>query len=136
MNSALQPGTQDTTQAVEPDYFSMSGPELLVALGTDAQKWAVAFCQIKERQSWSLSDIDVGLMTTWFANSIVTAQDDCHDAMPQAEELIEKLKAAVSGLLNDYRTEVCPDKDCLVCKASSAVKATALNALKEAGERE
>lgn len=44
-------------------------------LGDDAMKWAVAFCQAKERNGWSLDDIDQGLMVGWFANAIEVAHD-------------------------------------------------------------
>lgn len=42
----------------------------------DAAEWAKAFCQIKERQGWTLADIDEGLMTTWFANALMRGYDE------------------------------------------------------------
>lgn len=58
-----------------PNYYSMSGPELLKACGDDASKWAAAFCQIKKAQGWSADDIDEGLMISWFANAIEHSGD-------------------------------------------------------------
>ena len=52
------------------DFYSMSEPDLLTYCGTDASKWAEAFCRIKEAQGWSAADIDEGLMITWFASAI------------------------------------------------------------------
>ena len=54
-----------------PDYVNMNAGEMLAAMGTDAQKWAEAFCQIKERTSFK---IDEALMTGWFANAIEAAR--------------------------------------------------------------
>lgn len=54
----------------EPDFYGMSERELLEHCGDKAERWAEAFCQIKERQGWSAADIDKGLMLCWFANAI------------------------------------------------------------------
>lgn len=64
-------------QASKPfvDYASMSGGEMLTAVGDDAYRWAEAFCQIKENNGWTIEDIDHGLMLAWFANAIVHGQD-------------------------------------------------------------
>ena len=35
---------------------------------TDAMHWAEAFVEHKERNDWTLEDIDEGLMVAWFAN--------------------------------------------------------------------
>ena len=50
---------------MEKDYTKLSGPELLQALGDNAQLWAKAFLQITEGK-----EIDEGLMIGWFANAI------------------------------------------------------------------
>lgn len=52
------------------DFYEMSEPDLLKHMGTDAEKWAMAFCNIKYRQGWGIDDIDTALMITWFANAI------------------------------------------------------------------
>jgi len=36
----------------------------------DAMKWAEAFVEHKNRNKWSLRDIDEGLMVAWFAGSM------------------------------------------------------------------
>ena len=51
----------------EPDLATLSDPEMLTYLGDDAHKWAKAFVHFHGG--------DVGLMTTWFANAIETADD-------------------------------------------------------------
>jgi hypothetical protein len=48
-------------------YAGMSEPNLLNALGTDATKWADAFCEMHGG--------DRGLMTTWFANAMMNEHD-------------------------------------------------------------
>lgn len=56
---------------MEPrDFYEMSDVDLLEYCGADGRKWAEAFCQIKACQGWSSDDIDIGLMTIWFANAI------------------------------------------------------------------
>lgn len=57
-------------QPSNPDFYGMSEVELLEHCGDKAERWAEAFCQIKERQGWSAADIDKGLMMCWFANAI------------------------------------------------------------------
>ena len=50
------------------DYTTLSEPALLDAVGTDAQKWAEAFCQIAKTHGL---DIDEGWMITWFSNAMM-----------------------------------------------------------------
>ena len=57
------------------DYAAMTDPELLTALGDNGMAWAEAFCQIKKTRSWTLDEIDEGLMVAWFANAIEAATD-------------------------------------------------------------
>jgi hypothetical protein len=61
----------DRSSPITPkEFYDLSGPELLDYCGADASKWARAFCRIKEAQGWSADDVDMSLMTTWFANAI------------------------------------------------------------------
>jgi len=46
-----------------------------------------------------------------------------------APDMVEALIA----MLEDYRTEGCPDPDCKVCQASDAAKAKAFASLRKAG---
>ncbi len=57
-------------QPSKPDFYGMSEAELLEHCGDKAERWAEAFCQIKELQGWSAADIDKSLMLCWFANAI------------------------------------------------------------------
>ena len=52
------------------DYTKLDGPGLLYACGTDAGKWAKAFCQRNP-------DANVGedVMLGWFANAIMQTHD-------------------------------------------------------------
>jgi hypothetical protein len=58
----------------DPDYTAMPDHKLIDELGTDAMKWATAFCQIKRKQGWTSEEIDEGLMVGWFANAIEAAR--------------------------------------------------------------
>ena len=42
---------------------------------TDASVWASAFMEHKERNGWSLEEIDEGLMLAWFANAMMAMHD-------------------------------------------------------------
>lgn len=55
-----------------PDYMAMSGPEMLAACGSDASKWADAFCQAV-RQGGPIHD--EGWVMGWFANAIMHSYD-------------------------------------------------------------
>lgn len=53
------------------DYTKLTEPQLLEALGDDAQKWAEAFKQHADAARSNFDDpYDVGWMTSWFANAI------------------------------------------------------------------
>lgn len=56
---------------MEPrDFYEMNEADMAEYCGGDGRKWAEAFCKIKECQGWSSDDIDIGLMTGWFASAI------------------------------------------------------------------
>lgn len=59
-----------------PDYTAMEVGLLLRELGDDAQRWAEAFVQhahkVRERGD---DPLDVGWLTTWFANAIEHSSD-------------------------------------------------------------
>jgi hypothetical protein len=78
------------------DFYTMSEPDLLHYMGIDAQKWAEAFCAIKEQQGWSADDIDFHLMTTWFANAIQAGDTGSEESPPpiHAASYSAGLKAA------------------------------------------
>ena len=88
---------EDQRQMTGIDFYGLSGPDLLRYCGQDASKWAEAFCRIKEVQGWSVTDIDEGLMTAWFANAIQHSADlrrshtnDCRissEAIPASESV-------------------------------------------------
>jgi len=54
------------------DYTKLEGGDLLQACGTDAAKWAAAFCQTVEKNEIV---IDEGFMIAWFANAIMNTHD-------------------------------------------------------------
>ena len=54
------------------DYTKLKDPDLLKECGTDAAKWAKAFCQITEKNQCV---IDEDLMIGWFANAIMNTHD-------------------------------------------------------------
>jgi hypothetical protein len=56
-----------------PDYTAMDGPKMLAAMGDDAMKWAVAFCQTARKLGHH--GIDEGWMVGWFANAIEHSSD-------------------------------------------------------------
>lgn len=56
-----------------PDYYSMSSSQLLIALGTDASKWAEAFNQIAQKLGYS--EMDEGWLIGWFANAMEAKGD-------------------------------------------------------------
>lgn len=51
---------------------------------TDAQVWAEEFMRYKEKNNWTLEDIDEGLMLSWFANCLCAQMD--HDARNKSRE--------------------------------------------------
>lgn len=60
------------------DYsIELIDPSRLVGEGiTDAQLWAKSFMGQIDAGHFSKEDIDEGLMISWFANAIVTAEDN------------------------------------------------------------
>lgn len=58
----------------------------------DAQVWAKAFVEAKERNNWALEDIDEELMIGWFANAMlsheqVLIKDRLDDIISQSIEI-------------------------------------------------
>lgn len=49
--------------------------DLRIYCGDNPLKWAEEFCQIKQKQGWSVADIDENLMLGWFANAIEQSSD-------------------------------------------------------------
>lgn len=52
------------------DYTNLNGPQLISACGSDAYKWAGAFCQLNPDV-----DVDQDVLMGWFANAIMTSLD-------------------------------------------------------------
>ena len=52
------------------NYRKLDGPGLLHAMGTDASKWAAAFCELHPD-----ANVDEDMMLAWFANAIMHALD-------------------------------------------------------------
>lgn len=52
----------------------MDTVELLESKTNDAQKWAEAFIECKNRNTWTLEDIDARLMVGWFANAMAAQE--------------------------------------------------------------
>ena len=42
---------------------------------TNGRLWAESFCRTAENRQFTMEDIDVDLMTAWFASAIVVAED-------------------------------------------------------------
>lgn len=52
------------------DYTKMDGPKLVNTCGSDAYKWADAFCQFNPE-----AKVDQEVLMGWFANAIMTSLD-------------------------------------------------------------
>lgn len=59
-----------TERKMMKDYTKMDGPKLVNTCGSDAYKWADAFCQLNPDV-----DIDQDVLMGWFANAIMTSLD-------------------------------------------------------------
>lgn len=57
---------------MSPNYLKMNSGEMLEYLGSDARRWADAFCQIKNDKNHNL---DESYMIGWFANAIMKTMD-------------------------------------------------------------
>lgn len=57
----------------QENIAKMSDAQLFEYCRDNAQRWAAAFCQIKETQGFGSDDIDEGLMIGWFASAIEQA---------------------------------------------------------------
>ncbi len=64
----LNPKATESPVDKDPDYTAMESWQMLPLLGTDARKWATAFCQ---HTYYNEFDIAVG----WFANAIMAQYD-------------------------------------------------------------
>jgi len=53
----------------EPDY------DMSIHSNPDASDWAKFFMECKERNEWTLEQIDEGLMISWFANAMMAMHD-------------------------------------------------------------
>lgn len=51
-----------------PNYAAMTSSDMYKALGSDAMKWAEAFCQFNV-------GMDREMMTTWFSNAMMAMYD-------------------------------------------------------------
>ena len=87
----------------EIDYTKLNEPDLLDEMGTDAMKWATAFCQINPD-----CGLDEGAMVTWFASAIMHALDtergtiiNGDHAQWLADRRKRRVKSAVSRVLRD-----------------------------------
>lgn len=58
---------------------------------TDASLWAKSFIEHKNRNNWSLEDIDESLMIGWFANAMMAMRDSIQSA-PEMEQIIRELR--------------------------------------------
>jgi hypothetical protein len=102
-----------------PDYTAMSDGEMVVALGDDGMKWAVAFCQMARKLGHH--GIDEGWMVGWFASAIEHSSD-----VRRWER--ERLTATTPGLPQPRRKvgelpcgecHVQPGEVCDICGAST-----------------
>jgi len=86
-----------------PDYLSMGGGDMLQALGTDAYKWATAFCQQNP-------SIPHDLMVGWFANAMMTMWDFTNSQITHSDSmLIDHISQLVRN--RDFWIELGEDDD-------------------------
>ena len=95
--------TAPAPQPPEPERVE-SHSDLLNRMGTDAAKWAAEFRQTALRLGYS--DMDEGWLIGWFANAIVRAQDEVHQASdpqpPPADGLVDWLAEALKELYETH----------------------------------
>jgi len=53
----------------------MSDYDLSIHQNPDAKAWAKFFMETKQRNNWTLDDIDEELMIGWFANAMMAMHD-------------------------------------------------------------
>lgn len=68
---------KDAYELVDDDVEVQSSGELLAEIGTDADKWAEAFCRIFPGK------IDRDTMIVWFANAIMAGYDEGRNEKPR-----------------------------------------------------
>lgn len=56
----------------------MSNYDMKIHANPDAAAWARFFMETKERQGWTIEDIDEDLMIAWFANAMMAMHDHVH----------------------------------------------------------
>lgn len=66
-NQALVEELKERVRQMEEDSWANS---------MDALVWAQKFVEYKKRNRWTHSEIDVDLMTTWFARAIMAGYDE------------------------------------------------------------
>ena len=76
-----------------------------------------------------LADLAVGVVAITEVESVTTCVHPQNEANARLIAAAPDLLAALEAMLNDYRSEGCPDKNCRVCKASNAAERLARNAL-------
>lgn len=80
-----------TAEQNNPDFTSMTGPQILEACGDDAMQWSKAFCQTAKKLGIDLGDDSEGWMVGWFANAIEHSHDvRGRRAKPQAQPTAER----------------------------------------------
>ena len=73
---------------------------------TDALVWAQEFVKCKEKNGWSLDDIDEGLMTGWFANAMLAQELKCSgEGIPVTWRDIPKLRLSLNPRRYESREE-------------------------------
>ena len=80
-----------------PDYTEMNGGELINTIGTDAAKWAEAFCQHLDRFG---RRIEPDWLLGWFANAMCAARDQEHNRLLNTPELYEFTKGVTLEALH------------------------------------
>ena len=85
----------------------------------DAQVWAKCFMETKEKNNWSIKDIDEGLMIGWFANAMMAVGDHIY----QTKTVTEKGGKAMD--LDKLKEEY---EKCFMVLDKTEMKGTAVNA--------
>ena len=70
-------------------------PQINLLSTNDAMVWAEEFVRIKEKNGWTLEDIDEGLMVAWFANAM--AAQELAEAKYRKENPADKPCATTAG---------------------------------------
>ena len=85
----------------------------------DAQVWAKYFMETKEKNNWSIKDIDEELMIAWFANAMMAIGDHIY----QTKTVTEKGGKAID--LDKLKEEY---EKCFMVLDKTEMKGTAVNA--------